>query len=524
MPSYQQFINFIFNCFYLIYFKQNRKERLMLPKEDIHTEYKEAQNGNVPRAIWETISAFANTDGGTIMLGVHENQKLREFTVLGVNDADKMVTDILNTQKNGKLSEPVIIESNISIDKIEDKDVINIFIPKINFKRRPVYLDKDYHKAYVREKDSDRKVTDDELRMFLRESDSDIDSDLLDNVNVEDFSILDIRNYQAALSKSTNDPSIAEQPILSFLQSIGLANVDRSTPDRTIKFNKAAILLFGTYEAITYYFPNFFLDFIIQNDPTNPDYDSRIYTSDENDKPGNIYSFFTATWQRLSAQVSTKFDLDNNLIRRDDGDQLLRALREALVNALIHADYASKSQVKITMHRDSVIFSNPGEMRVSTEDFIIGGNSVARNPKIFNAFVRAKLGEHTGSGGPRIFATSQQLQLRRPDIEVTPASTKITIWTLPQIESILAEMPEEWHSTYLRITKLLSASYKDLKDLYKNPYQGHKILDAMVESGVIHRKGEKKATIYLLPSDDPQMTRMMTDFMESIRKTVLLHK
>ena len=75
----------------------------LLKGERVTLECKKAQS-NIPGSVWETYSAFANTYGGLILLGVYEDQKEKDisnrFTITGVDDADKIRKDFWNIVNN----------------------------------------------------------------------------------------------------------------------------------------------------------------------------------------------------------------------------------------------------------------------------------------------------------------------------------------------------------------------------------------------------------------------------------------
>ncbi|MDR3189985.1 MAG: hypothetical protein LBT80_02125 [Lactobacillaceae bacterium] len=330
-------------------------------------------------------------------------------------------------------------------------------------------------------------------------TDTDIDSELLDNFTLEDFNLADIRRYQADLATNSSDNIEPDESIESFLERVGLIQTDRSTSERTKKFTKAALLLFGNYEAITSVFRYFFLDFIVKHQPEDVDYIDRVKTSSELGEPNNIYSFFNHVWDKLDSRVTNAFNISTDgKTRIDMGSGVKRVLREALVNSLVHADYADDSQIKISMYDKFIELTNPGEMRVSTQSFIVGGSSIARNPKIFNVFVRAKLGEHTGSGGRRIFDTITQFNLRQPDIKSDISKTTFVIWLVPLVTTIADVIDDRYRPTYLKVLDLEQASFRQLSQLYESSYHGHKILKEMLDKDLLGKTGANRYTKYYI--------------------------
>ncbi|WP_429971322.1 RNA-binding domain-containing protein [Fructilactobacillus sp. Tb1] len=493
-----------------------------LPTENVHVEYKLASKNKLPKSIWETISSFSNTDGGKIYLGIDEDIKTKELTINGITDFNKLKTNFLNTQSDkDKISRSVVLEKNINLISIDGKNVMTIFVPKLNVKYRPIYLNGNIKLTYIRENDSDRKVSEEQLKYLLRESDSDIDSVLLDNFNISDLNLIDIQSYQARLVEYTGNEEYLTSDYQSFLEKIGLIATDRTIENGKKKLRIAALLLFGKYNSIVEKFPNFFLDFIVRNNNQNKKINDRIYTSNEPQHPQNIYSFFSMVSLKLQAIITNELSLDK-FKRVDSGEEMFNVVREGLVNSLVHADYGSKEQVKISYYDDYIVFQNPGDMRVSTSQFMIGGDSEARNPFIFNAFVRAKLGERTGNGGLLIYDTSYRYKLRTPEIKSEFNRTVLTFWKIPLEESVLNNIPKEYQETYKFMCKHLIVKFSDIKKLYKSEYQGHKILNGMVKDGYIEKDGERKGTRYSLPNASPTvqmiMNRMAKDVQDSLKK------
>ncbi|WP_125765198.1 AlbA family DNA-binding domain-containing protein [Levilactobacillus mulengensis] len=323
-----------------------------LPIEGNRLEYKETAKHGLPRSIWESVSAFANTAGGKIILGVSEVKKNKEFNVIGVADPNKLKIDFLNLQNDkSTISQAVVGSDDVEVETIEGKEIVVIKVPKVSYKKRPIYIKGNIKKTFYRDHEADRQASDELLRYFLRESDTTTDSELLSGFDLDDLDLVSLQNYKVFLSQQSQEDEYLTKNFSEFLKMIGLMQRNRALKDKKWQLTKAALLLFGKYNSIIEVFPKFFLDFIVKRNSSDVDYLDRIYTSNEAHHPQNIYSFFEQTFQKIQSQLDNKFELDG-INRKDNGEVLLAAVREGLVNCLIHADYSAESQIKISLFKD----------------------------------------------------------------------------------------------------------------------------------------------------------------------------
>jgi len=102
----------------------------------------------------------------------------------------------------------------------------------------------------------------------------------------------------------------------------------------------------------------------------------------------------------LYADVKVPFVLKNNV--RQDDTPVHKALREAMVNALIHADYRDRASVEILKQPSGFVFRHPGVLRVPAAKALRGGLSDCRNPSLQKMFLMIGLGEKAGSGMAKI--------------------------------------------------------------------------------------------------------------------------
>lgn len=170
--------------------------------------------------------------------------------------------------------------------------------------------------------------------------------------------------------------------------------------------------------------PDFFLDYR-ERMALDTRWSDRVCSSD-GDWSGKVYDFYFRIVDRLTSDVKKPFVINKSLVREDDTD-IHKSLREALANALIHADYYGRQGVVIEKEFKKLKFSNPGGFRISVEDAISGGISDARNSRIFNMFSLINVGERSGMGLCDIYNRWTKYGYDRPIIKETINPDRITL-------------------------------------------------------------------------------------------------
>lgn len=117
----------------------------------------------------------------------------------------------------------------------------------------------------------------------------------------------------------------------------------------------------------------------------------------------------------------------DNISRSDDGDMIV-AIREALVNSIIHCDFRNNYGIKIIRLHDSVVFENGGNLRIPKIDFFCGGRSEPRNNTVQDIFRYIKLCERAGSGIPKIMDVVGKYSLKRPGLDTSNNMIRFTLW------------------------------------------------------------------------------------------------
>lgn len=152
-------------------------KNLVKYEENNRIEAKRAKGG-LPNSIWETYSAFANTEGGVILLGVDERDD-HTLVATGVEDAHKMMTDLWNILNNKqKVSLNILTERMVATHEVEGKTVISIEVPKADRHHRPIHIGSDPMRGtYRRSFEGDYLCTKDEVAAMYRDA-SDVSIDL----------------------------------------------------------------------------------------------------------------------------------------------------------------------------------------------------------------------------------------------------------------------------------------------------------------------------------------------------------
>ena len=108
---------------------------LILKGETKSIEFKKAKN-DIPKDVWESYSAFANTDGGIIVLGISEDNGVFEIT--GINNPENLMKIFWDTINNpSKINKNILKNKDVSIVKIDGKSLLKIEVPRAIFSEKP---------------------------------------------------------------------------------------------------------------------------------------------------------------------------------------------------------------------------------------------------------------------------------------------------------------------------------------------------------------------------------------------------
>ena len=368
-------------------------------REDNCLEVKKATNG-LPHSIWETYSAFANSEGGLIVLGIEED-KNHQLHITGVNNPDELVRDFWNTINNPqKISLNILTDKMVSVRTVEDKQIVVIEIPRAEREMRPVYVGTDpVRGTYRRNNEGDFHCTREQVSAFFRDaSPVSVDMRVLTEMDDSVFCQDTINDYRIRFNAKHPNHVWTKLDDKIFLRRIGAMGL--STEDNKIHPTVAGLLMFGYEYEIVREFSQYFLDYQEHMDPSIR-WTHRVVSS-SGDWSGNLFDFYFRIITRLTSDLPVPFHLENN--ERVDDTVLHNSVREALINTLVHADYYGRQGTVITKSPNALSFANPGSMRVSLKTALEGGVSDPRNATLMKMFSLIGIGERAGSGVPSIIS------------------------------------------------------------------------------------------------------------------------
>jgi predicted HTH transcriptional regulator len=222
------------------------------------------------------------------------------------------------------------------------------------------------------------------------------DARVLEHLDLQAFDSESVRRYRTRLQTLRPDHVWENLEPVEFLQKLGCVG---RAEDGTLHPTGAGVLMFGFEYEIVKEYPAYFLDYQ-EHDDEGTRWTDRV-VSNLGDWSGNLFDFYFRVCGPLTREVKRPFKLEG--LTRVDDTPVHKALREALANALIHANYYDRLGVVIHRRPARITIANPGGLRISLADALGGGLSDPRNFTLFKLFNLLNIGERAGSGIPSIY-------------------------------------------------------------------------------------------------------------------------
>lgn len=429
-------------------------------KESIHLELKK----EYVKDILKTVIAFANTSGGKIYIGIDDDGK-----VLGVQKLDTDILKLSNSIRDS-IKPDITLFTSILVEKIDGKDVIVVDVQK--GASSPYYLtDKGIRPSgvYVRQGASSVPATNAAILKMIRDTDGD---------NFEELRSLNQNLDFVFLKKEFEDANIklehSQMRTFNIIDEDGLyTNLGLLLSEQCPHTIKAAVFEGSTKEIFK---------------------DRFEFSGSLLKQMKDVYSFLNR-YNRTNSEIT-------GLKRTDTREYPEIALREALLNSIVHKEYSYSSSTLISVFDDKIeIVTIGGLTKGLSEDDIMLGVSILRNRNLANIFYRLKLIEAYGTGIPKIIESYNEYNVK-PKIEISSNAFKITLPNTLKEKSSSKLEKNLSDKEYLIVNMLKENEYIKRTDIEKNlsisSSMAIKLLRNMVDNSIIEKLGKGKNVIYRL--------------------------
>ena len=393
-------------------------------KEDNRREVKKA-TGGLPNSLWETYSAFANCYGGVIILGLKEATD-KTWRTTGLKDADKLLKSFWDTINNRqKVSINLLRDSDVKVHHIGEDVVLVIYVPMAKREQKPVYINDDlFGSTFRRNHEGDYHCTKLQIKAMLRDqTENTCDMNVLDDVEMDELNVETIQSYRHRHRTLKPAHPFGGLNDNEYLRKIGAAAI--SDTDKRLHPTAAGMLMFGDEFNIVRHFPEYFLDYREVLDPTIR-WTDRLQSS-SGEWSGNLCDFYFRVYNKITQDIKVPFKTQGG--DRIDDTPVHEALREALANCLINADFYVNCGIVVRKEVDKIVFENPGYIRTGKEQMRLGGVSDPRNKSLMKMFNLISIGERAGSGVPNIYKIWAEENYEDPVIDemFDPDRTKLSL-------------------------------------------------------------------------------------------------
>lgn len=418
------------------------------------------------------IIAFANCDGGTLYVGVAD-----DGTVLGVENADECALQISNMMRDAVKPDVTMFIHYETLD-CEGKAVVAVNIQRGT--NRPYYLAKKGLRpegVYVRQGYSSVPATDTAIRQMIKETDGD--------------SFENMRSINQALTFETTKKEFEKRNIAfgqPQMQTLKLVSTDGIYTNLGLLLSEQC--------------PHTIKAAVFEGTNQNVFKDRREFSGSLMQQLNEVYDYID-----FHNQTHATFQ---KLLRIDTRDYPEVAVREALLNSLVHRDYSFRASTLISIYEDRIEFVSIGGLLPGLElDDLMMGVSVCRNPHLANVFYRLQLIEAYGTGmkkimgayadipvQPKIATTNNAFKIILPNVNATPKTVK----SPKEIENAAASVLDSNEEKILQfLMEHPMITRKEAQALLEvSQSTAGRILKVMVDSGQIKQLGGSRTTRYEL--------------------------
>ena len=483
-------------------------------REGLKLEFKLAKGGLPNKELRVTYSAFANTKGGVILLGVRDNGEVE-----GVPDIEKRHKELIDILNNSEQVSCNLCARSESIERVvlDGKEILAMDIPVALPQQQPVHLNKNEKQSYTRQQEADVQCTDVDIARMRRNRDVcligtySLDSYIVPHSQLSDINLETLgkfRNYMRGTALGNQWQHESDEALLRHLQAY---RTDRMSGQSGLTL--AGLLMFGKHDSIIEMWPSFQLDYFEYENTTdiNARWDDRL--TNDGTWAGNLYEFFFLVLAKLQTWVRRPFGLNRDMTRRDETSAHI-AIREALANAIVHADYWVDAGIRIVKRSEGLRFVNPGTLLVNKEALFTEFEqiSICRNKNLQRMFQLLGVVDKAGSGVEKMTKGWFETCLAVPTVEETLNPPRV-IWELPcvglipreRLDAIMQRVGNDNFRKLSAFEKLVLVcippdkyvSHGEIRGILPmHPADLSHYLSILVEHGYLHTRGRARGMRY----------------------------
>lgn len=473
--------------------------------EHVRIEAKQC-SGKIDKSVLETICAFSNEPelgGGTIVLGLEEKEATASrYSVLGVKDPDKLQKD-LATQCATMFNHPIrpLIESA----KVDGKQVIVVQVPELDAKLKPLYFkDAGLPKgAWRRVGSTDHRCCEEDLRVLFHDTD-DFDIAIAQDCELDDIddnAVKAYRRLRAQINPKSEELSYSDIDLLRSLNCIA------KNKDGQWNLTNAGLLVFGKSMALRRVLPAVRIDYIrVAGTEWVPNPYNRFESIDMR---GPLLLMVNRVFNAVADDLPRRFEMMPGSLQAHRPLMIPEdALREAIVNSLIHQNFRLHQPVQIIRYSNRIEIINPG-FSLKPAEMLGEPGSRLRNPAISSIFHETQLAEAKGTGIGTMRRLMKDSALMPPTFESDRTRNVFTTRIL--LNHVMSEKNTAWLSSlgvkelkesqkmaliFLReVGAIDNITYRQLSST--SAMEASKELKALVNNGLIAAKGQGRKTYYV---------------------------
>ncbi|MDQ0205104.1 RNA-binding domain-containing protein [Pectinatus haikarae] len=412
--------------------------------------------------IKKEIIAFANCEGGKLYIGVRDDSE-----VIGVDDPDGAALQISNMVSDA-IKPDLTMFLHYETLKVEEKSIIAVEIQRGT--QRPYYIAKKGLRpegVYVRQGYSSVPATDTAIRRMIKETDGD--------------SFEEIRSIEQELTFEAAQKEFSERNILFGpiqMKTLGMISQDGIYTNLGLLLSEQCV---HTIKAAVF-------------EGTN-----QSVFKDRKEFSGSLFKQMEEVYDYIDFHNQTRSTFDK-LRRIDTRDYPEVAVREALLNSLVHREYSFRASTLISIYSDRIEFTSIGGLvsGVTLKDVLMG-ISVCRNTKLANIFYRLELIEAYGTGMrkimnayevsgkiPQIETSDNVFKLILPNLNAQTEQKQLSTEDDSQEEKVIQLAKKQGMVTRKKVEKLLEIGQTT----------SGRLLKKMIKNGQLIQEGKGKNTHY----------------------------